>query len=247
MKASAIEFRLRVVIIAGIVTLGYWAPWIEAWGIGRRNSLLEGLALELSRLGLLPFMAAVPVVIVLAALIAAKAVFLRVWGTAYLGTFKVNHGQMKAGAVLADGPYRYMRNPLYLGTWCMVAAMAFLMPVSGALFALVLITVFQTRLILAEEAFLSVQLGECYRAYLRDVPRLFPHLHTRLLSTGRKPHWLRAVLAEICPIGVFLTLACLSWSYNNGLMVRAIVVSFGVSLVVRAFLTENMQQTTLPE
>lgn len=247
MKASAIEFRLRVVIIAAIVTLGYWAPWIEAWGIGRRNALLEVLALELSRLGLLPFTAAVPVVIVLAALIAAKAVFLRVWATAYMGSFTVNHGQMKAGAVLADGPYRYMRNPLYAGTWCMVAAMAFLMPVSGALFTIVLLTVFQARLILAEEAFLSVQLGECYRAYLHDVPRLFPRLRTRLPSTGREPHWLRAVLAEINPIGVFVTMACLSWSYNNGLMVRAIIVSFGLSLVVRALLPEDMQKPTLPE
>jgi len=241
MKASAIEYRLRVYIIATIVTLGYWAPWIEAWGIGRRNSLLEWLALELSRLGLLPFVAAVPAVIVVAALIAAKAVALRVWGTAYLGTFTVNHGQMKAGAVLADGPYRYMRNPLYLGTWCMVAAMAFLMPVSGALFAIVLLTFFQARLILAEEAFLSVQLGECYRAYLRDVPRLIPRLHTRLPSTGREPHWFRAVLAELCPIGVFLTLACLSWSYNNSLMVRAIIVSFGISLVARALLPVTRQ------
>jgi protein-S-isoprenylcysteine O-methyltransferase Ste14 len=247
MKATAIEFRLRVLIIAVLVTLGYWAPWIEAWGIGRRNALLEGMALELSRLGLLPFTAAVPVVIVLAALIAAKAVFLRVWATAYMGTFTVNHGQMKAGAVLADGPYRYMRNPLYAGTWCMVAAMAFLMPVSGALFTMVLLTFFQARLILAEEAFLSVQLGECYRAYLRTVPRLFPRLRTRLPSTGRKPHWLRAVLAEINPIGVFVTLACLSWSYNNGLMVRAIIVSFGLSLVVRALLPVGSQEPGSPE
>jgi protein-S-isoprenylcysteine O-methyltransferase Ste14 len=247
MKASAIEFRLRMVIIAVLVTLGYWAPWIEGWGIGRRTPLLEGLALELSRLGLLPFAAAVPVVLVLAALIAAKAVVLRVWGTACLGTFTVSHGQMKAEAIVADGPYRLVRNPLYLGTWCMVAAMAFLMPVSGALFAVVLITVFQARLILAEEAFLTARLGEPYLAYQRAVPRLFPHLHTRLPYTGRKPHWLRAVLAELCPIGVFITLACLSWSYNNSLMVRAIIVSFGLSLVARALLPENMQQPTLPE
>lgn len=247
MKASAIEFRLRVYIIATVVTLGFWAPWIEAWGIGRRNAVLEVLALELSRLGVLPFTAAVPVVIVVAALIAAKAVVLRVWGTAYLGTFTVNHGKMKAGAVLADGPYRYMRNPLYAGTWCMVGAMAFLMPVSGALFTMVLLTVFQARLILAEEAFLSVQLGECYRAYLHDVPRLFPRLRTRLPSTGRQPHWLRAVLAEINPIGVFVTMACLSWSYNNGLMVRAIIVSFGLSLVVRALLPVTKQDPNLPE
>jgi protein-S-isoprenylcysteine O-methyltransferase Ste14 len=236
MKASAIEFRLRVVIVAVLVTLGYWAPWIGAWGIGSRNALLEGLALELSRLGLLPFTAAVPVVLVVAALIAAKAVFLRVWATAYMGTFTVNHGQMKAGAVLADGPYRYMRNPLYLGSWCMFAAMSLLMPVTGAVFTMAVLTVFLLRLILGEEAFLSSQLGEPYRAYLCAVPRLFPRLRPSLSSTGARPRWLIGVLAEITPIGVFVTLAFLSWSYDNLLMERAILVSFGVSLVVRALL-----------
>jgi protein-S-isoprenylcysteine O-methyltransferase Ste14 len=247
MKASHLEYRFRLLIIAAIITLGFWAPWIEAWGIGRRNSLLEVLALELSRLGLLPFLRAVPAVIVVAALIAAKAVVLRVWGTACLGTATVNHGQMKASAVVADGPYRYVRNPLYLGTWSMAAAMAFLMPVTGALFAMVLLAVFQARLILAEEAFLTAQLGEPYLAYQRAVPRLFPRLRAALPPSGRKPHWVRAVLAEICPIGVFITLAFLSWSYNNNLMVRAIIVSFGLSLVTRALLPVTKQDPNLPE
>jgi protein-S-isoprenylcysteine O-methyltransferase Ste14 len=246
MKATAIEYRLRVAIIAAIVTLGFWAPWIDLWGpwlgIARRISLLGWLAQELSRLGPLAFAQAAAAVVVVAALIAAKGVFLRVWGTAYLGTFTVNHAQMKAGAVLADGPYRFVRNPLYLGTWCMVAAMAFIMPASGALFTMVLLTLFQLRLILAEEAFLTVQLGDCYRAYLRTVPRLFPHLRTPMPSTGRQPNWGQAVLAEINPIGVFLTLACLSWSFDNELMVRAIVVSFGVSLVVRALFAGNASE-----
>jgi hypothetical protein len=54
------------------------------------------------------------------------------------------------------------------------------------------------------------------------------------MPTGRKPHWLHALLAEINPIGIFLILAAMSWSYDNRLMIRAIIVSFGISLVVRA-------------
>ena len=60
MGASAIEFRLRMVINAAIIILGFWAPWIDAWHIGRRMSLLEWLALELSRLGLTSFANATP-------------------------------------------------------------------------------------------------------------------------------------------------------------------------------------------
>lgn len=230
-----------------VICLGFWAPWIEAFGlhagIARRISLLEWFALEISRLGLLRFTVAAPAVIVLAALVAAAAAVLRVWGTAYLGPGIVQHRHMQAAAVLAGGPYRYVRNPLYIGTWCMVAAMAFIMPPTGALFVMVVLTVFLLRLIFAEEAFLAGQLGEPYRAYLRAVPRLFPRLRTILPPTAQKPRWLRSMISELNPIGVFVTLAVFSWSYNNRLMIRAILVSFGVSLLARALIPGIRQES----
>jgi protein-S-isoprenylcysteine O-methyltransferase Ste14 len=236
MGATKIEFRLRMAILVSAIFLGFYAPWIELWGIGTRISLLEWLALQLSRTGLVSFAVATPVVIVLASFIAAVGMVLRVWGTAYLGYGTVHHSQMQAGAVMADGPYRYLRNPLYVGGWFMMAAMAFLMPPTGALFAMTLVTVIFLRLILGEEAFLSNQLGEPYREYLRTVPRLFPSLRPALPPAGHKPHWLTSIASELNPIGVFLTLAVLSWSYNNWLMIQGILVSLGASLVVRAFM-----------
>jgi hypothetical protein len=41
MKASAIEFRLRMLIMVAIVVLGFYAPWIEWWGLGTRRPLIE--------------------------------------------------------------------------------------------------------------------------------------------------------------------------------------------------------------
>ena len=236
MRARAIEFRLRMAINAAIIILGFWAPWIEKWGIGSRVSLLEWLALELTRSGSMPFHLATPAVIIAGASIAAIGAMLRVWGTAYLGSTIVQSANMRAESVMADGPYRFVRNPLYLGLWCMVAALAFMMPPTGALFAIVLLTLFLLRLIFGEEAFLSQQLGEPYRAYLASVPRLIPRLRTSVARSGSKPDWMRGVLAEILPIGVFFTLAILSWSYDNRLMGRAILVTFGISLVIRALL-----------
>jgi protein-S-isoprenylcysteine O-methyltransferase Ste14 len=236
MGATKLEFRLRMVILVIVITLGFYAPWIELLGIGARITLLEWLALQLSRTGLMPFAVATPVVIVLASLIAAVGMVFRVWGTAYLGYGTVHHAQMQAGAVMADGPYRYLRNPLYVGGWFMMAAMAFLMPPTGALFSMTLVTIFFLRLILGEEAFLSNQLGEPYREYLRTVPRLFPSLRPALPPAGHKPHWLTSIISELNPIGVFLTFAVLSWSYNHWLMIQGILVSLGASLVVRAFM-----------
>lgn len=233
MRASALEFRLRMIINTAIILLGFWAPWQETTN---RRPLLEWLPLELSRLGLLSFSAAVPAVIVLASVFAALAVLLRVWGTAYLGPATVHSLSMKAGVVVADGPYRMVRNPLYLGLWCMVVALAFLMPPMGALCALVLITFFLIRLTLGEESFLAESLGEPYQAYLRAVPRFLPRLRSHLPSSGARPQWIRAVLAELTPIGIFVAIAGLSWTYNGSIMVRAILISFGASLIVRALM-----------
>ena len=244
MGASALEFRHRLSINFVIIALGFWSPWIERLGIGQRVTVLEWLALELSRLGVTTFTVATPLVIITGSLIAAFAAVLRIWGTAYLGSATMLSAEMQAKGVTASGPYRYVRNPLYLGTWFMVLAMAFVMPPTGALFAMVLTTVFQLRLILGEEAFLTQKLGEPYQVYLRSVPRLLPRLRTNLPRSDAKPSWGLAALSELTPIGVLMTLAVFSWSYNHWLMLRVIVISFGASLVVRALLPSMPKEPT---
>lgn len=236
MRATAIEFRLRMLINAILIVLGFWAPWIDAFRIGARVSLLEWTALEISRLGVLPFHLATPLVILLATLLAAAGAVFRVWGSAYLGPAVVIHPDMSAEALMAGGPYRLVRNPLYLGLWLMAAALAFLMPPTGALFTMVLLTFFLMRLILGEEAFLVAQLAEPYRAYLQAVPRLFPRLRSSLPRSSGEGRWLQAIFSELTPIGVFVSIAVLSWSYDSRLIERAILVSFGASLVVRALM-----------
>lgn len=239
MLASAIEFRLRMLIQIVIVAVGYWAPWIKwinAWDLGKRVSTLEWLALELSRGGLMSFASATPMVIVLASLIAGLGMVLRVWGTAHLGYATVHHGEMQAGTVMTAGPYRYLRNPLYLGGWFMMIGVSMLMPPTGALFTIVLIGVFYLRLILGEEAYLAGKLGEPYQQYQRSVPRLFPRLPANLPKGEAKPRWMAAIFTEINPIGIFITLAFLSWSYDNGLMVKAVVITFLISMLERGLI-----------
>jgi protein-S-isoprenylcysteine O-methyltransferase Ste14 len=247
MGATRIEFRLRMAIMAVLITLGYWAPWIKGWGIGTRMPLMMGLAIELSRLGLLSFAVATRLMMILAALIAAKGMVFRLWGSAYLEPATVLHGQMKAGTLIVGGPYRHVRNPLYIGLWSMTAAMAFLMPLTGAILILIAVPLFLLRLTLGEEAFLTGELGAPYQDYLRAVPRLVPRLRSSLPPTSRKPQWLRAVLSELSPIGVFITFSVFSWSYDLRLMVKAIIVSFGVSLVARGFVLDARQQATPEE
>lgn len=244
MKASAIEFKLRMLIMVAIIVVGFWSPWLALPGTtivgwGARTPLLEWLALEVSRAGLLTFTTAAPISIVLGAVLAALGVVFRLWGAAYLNYGTIHHPEMQAGAVVAGGPYRYVRNPLYIGSWFTIAAICFLMPPTGALFTIVLLTLFLLRLILAEENFLQAAIGEPYREYAGAVPRLFPLLRTNLPAAHQHTHWLLALLTELNPIGVFVTLGILSWSYDHLLMLKAIVVSFGISLVIRALMPQG--------
>ena len=227
-----------MLFVLAITALGFWAPWIRLLGIGSRGSLLEWLALQLSRLGIVSFTVAAPVVIVIGVLIAGAGAALRVCGTAYLGSEIVKHQNMQAASVMADGPYRYLRNPLYLGLWLCCVATAFLMPPTGALASVVLLGIFIYRLTLGEEAFLTPKLGDSYQAYLRSVPRLIPKLRTTIPSASISPRWGQALVYEIYPIGIFLILACVSWSYNNRLLEQALLVAFGLALIGRALLPQ---------
>ena len=236
MKATAIEFRLRMIIQIVIVAVAMWAPWVQPWNIKLRISTLEWLALEMGRSGIVTFAVAVPVVIVLGALLAALGALLRVWGAAYLGYDVVHHSQMQAGGVMAAGPYRYVRNPLYLGGWFMMAAISLLFTPSGALFMLVLIGFFYVRLVLGEEAFLAAKLGEPYQQYLRAVPRFVPRFRAGIPAVVAHPRWITAILAETTAVGTLITMAVVPWTYDNIAALEGVLISFVISLIVRGLM-----------
>ena len=220
-----------------IVAIAILAPWdTTPWNLKLRTSTLEWLAIEIGRMGVVSFSVAVPVVIILGALFGALAVWLRVWGAAYLGYHVVHHEQMQAGGVMAAGPYRYMRNPLYLGGWFMMAAISLLITPSGALFMVVLTALFYLRLILVEEAFLAAKLGEPNQQNLRAVPRIMPRFRAAISAAEAQPHWLMAIFTEIMPIGVFITMAVVPWRYDNIATLNAILICLVASLIVRGLM-----------
>lgn len=236
-KATAIEFRLRMMIQIVIAFVAVWAPWVKPWDLKLRMATLEWLALEIGRSGLTTFASAVPVVIVFGILLAAAGAWLRVWGAAYLGYDVVHHERMQAGTVMAAGPYRYVRNPLYLGGWFMMAAISLLLTPSGALFLVVLTALFYLRLILGEEVFLAAKLGEPYGEYLRAVPRIVPRLRAGVpVAAGAKAHWLVALLTEVMAVGTLIAMAVAPWSYDNTVALLSILVCFMASMIVRGLM-----------
>jgi hypothetical protein len=169
---------------------------------------------------------------------------MRIWGTAYLGTSVVHDGAMRGSEVVAAGPYRYVRNPLYLGTFIFSIAVSILMPPTGAIFFLVAQAIFYLRLILGEEAYLAAQQGETYLAYKQKVPRLLRSLRARVAASNVQPRWTTSILAESYYVAFTVCFAILAWRYNAYLLTKCLVICFGASLVVRAMIPQKASEST---
>ena len=86
-----------------------------------------------------------------------------------------SRGRIESFSVV--GPYRYVRNPLYLGVVVLVAGLGLLDQSPLLLtWALVLVGWFWFLLIPFEEKELQVLFGERFSRYRREVPRLLPHV-----------------------------------------------------------------------
>ena len=248
-KASALEFRLRYWLHAVVYALGFWAPWnywlhtdptganAHTWGI---------LAANMAEAGWMRIDAAFNLLLVIAIVVALAGAALRTWGGAYLGEDVVQDGAMRtttsptpfAGeavrGVLTDGPFRRMRNPLYVGTFLHTLALALLMPRSGAIFTIAVIGLMQVRLILGEEDFLAATVGQPYEAYRKLVPRIVPALRAKVAASGRAPRWGQAFIGEAYMWIVALAFCFAGWRYNAVLLLQWVVVAFGIALVLRA-------------
>jgi protein-S-isoprenylcysteine O-methyltransferase Ste14 len=237
-----LEFRLRYLVHGAIYVLGFTAPWNYLLNQGASSAefwsgkaMWLPAALEIERAGWMSLTEASDLLLGLGIFFALAGAGLRTWGAAYLGTAVVKDAGMHGDALVADGPYRHLRNPLYVGTFLHTFALALLMPVSGAMFAVIAIGAEQLRLIGGEEAFLKGKLGQRYLDYKARVPSLWPALRARVAASGARPAWGMAVLGEVYFWGVAVAFASVGMRYNALLVTQGVLVALGVGLVARAF------------
>src|SRR5690242_4467275 len=106
MRASDFEFRNRFWIFG----LLYFAGFIPYWF--RDKNALE---VVLNAIGPAITIRDEHIAFALTSLFMFAAAALRTWATAYLSTEVMKHSELQSASLVADGPYRYTRNPLYLG------------------------------------------------------------------------------------------------------------------------------------
>ena len=108
-----------------------------------------------------------------AALTSAAASFLRIWSGSVLTSRRMMSFKVKADALCAAGPYRLVRNPIYLADLMAFGGFVLVLPPVGALLP-VLLYLHYVQLIRYEESSLRRQFGETFRGYEAGLPRLLP-------------------------------------------------------------------------
>jgi protein-S-isoprenylcysteine O-methyltransferase Ste14 len=150
-----------------------------------------------------------------AVLLVGAAAAIRTWATAYLGSDVVFDLKLHAASLVADGPYRWVRNPLYLGSLLLSIGLGFLASRLGFLILVAGGAVRILRLVGREEENLEQQQGERFREFTRSVPRLLPSIFPRIPAAGLNPHWGQAFRAEAFMWGFFLTMIAFTITLRN--------------------------------
>jgi protein-S-isoprenylcysteine O-methyltransferase Ste14 len=136
------------------------------------------------------------ILIAVGALLVFLAAAIRTWGAAYLRTDVVHDTAQHSEALVADGPFRYVRNPLYFANLPMAAGIGVLASRSGFVLLVLANWIFVYRLIFREEKALQENQGGSYLAYCRSVPRFWPTLKPKVPSGNLAPQWGQAFAGE---------------------------------------------------
>jgi protein-S-isoprenylcysteine O-methyltransferase Ste14 len=217
MRASDFEFRNRFWIIAALSFAAFGCNFFDHLTAAQR---FARLIRQDTRLG-------VQLVFGIGALLALLAAWIRTWASAYLHSSVVKDGDIHTDRLVADGPYRHLRNPLYLGTLLLGISFGLIASTTGFFVLVVGLTVFVSRLIAREEAELESVQGAAYRRYVRAVPALVPAFEPRVDASGARAQWRQAFFGE-----------AMMWLFGLGCAVFAITLNQWVlyAFVVAGFI-----------
>ena len=193
-QASEREFQQRFWIIGGIIWAGFLAYFFDH--VNAADALTR-LILRTHDESSATFGHVITALFALGTLIVAIGALIRSWAESYLHSSIVHDAALHGEQLVADGPYRRVRNPLYLGNLFLAIGLGFLASRVGFFIISIGMLIIVYRLILREETTLLHSQGEGYRRYFAAVPRLWPALTPRVPAAGAKPNWLDGFTGEL--------------------------------------------------
>ena len=115
------------------------------------------------------------IVILIGAITALLGFALRLWGSSYLGRNSVWSTTPRTQLLIENGPFAWVRNPLYLGNFFVVLGFAPGVAPLGILGAILALGVTQRWAIRHEEQEMLTKFGTRFVAYMNAVPRWLPN------------------------------------------------------------------------
>lgn len=206
MQATAFEFKYRALLFGVLffVSFAFYAVDSQNVTAAFANSLEHRYGWDARVIARL--------LLAGATLLVGAAALMRTWASAYLTANVVYAAEIKTAALVADGPYRYVRNPLYFGNLVMSVGMGAMMSRPGFVFCVLAMFVFCYRLILREEGELQAAQTGNFSEYVRAVPRLWPATRPRIRASSQSADWAAGFKVE-------------SWCWGFALAVGAFAVT----------------------
>ena len=222
MRATNWEFKNRAMLFGLIFSFSFSAYYLDAQNsvAALANWIGAARGIDANLVARLLF--------ALATCLLVAAAFMRTWASSYLQASVVYASEVKTASLVADGPYRHVRNPLYFGNVLLAIGMGAMMSRIGFFMAIVAMLVFCYRLILREESDLQASQGTQYDLYRKSVPRLWPALRPRTDSAGGQPSWSEGFKAEFWCWGFAISVAAFAVTLNT----TAFYVILGASVLL---------------
>ncbi|HTU35160.1 MAG TPA: isoprenylcysteine carboxylmethyltransferase family protein [Candidatus Acidoferrum sp.] len=173
------------------------------------------------------------------ALLLGIAAAIRTWAAAYLQSDVVHDTVLHTERIVADGPYRHVRNPLYIGTFLLTVGLGLLASRTGFAVLVVGGAIRIRRLIGREELQLEKEQGERYREFCRLVPRLFPSLRARIPAAGIAPRWGQAFWGEAFMWGFSVTMVAFTITLQSAVAKILALTTLALWLVQRLTWSER--------
>lgn len=225
--ASPWWYRRRGSVIGAIYGLGFFLAFL----IGGSDAE----PVSVSWAGLIPGGHGTPIILWCGVASGLIAWFWRAWGTAYLKSDVVFAAEAQNDKLVVAGPFRYVRNPLYLGNMFLAFAAAILAPPFG--FAIILLgnAAFVVMLANHEARLMAQRYGSVYEAFRSAVPPFVPRLTPASVpgSVSVAPVWRPALLGEAFCLTFAIALVPLAVFADDGL--PAFWTIFGLTFVVFGF------------
>jgi protein-S-isoprenylcysteine O-methyltransferase Ste14 len=171
--------------------------WIRAgrWLFKRRSWLPWPLLIPIV---LLPPSSPAPAQVGTGLALIAIGELIRLWAVRHIGVISRTRAE-RLGPLVVSGPFRFVRNPLYIGNVALWAGFGIAagLPRTTILFVALILVEYHA-IVRWEERLLEERLGESYRVYARRVPRWIPRW-PRAEDLGAAPArfaWRDAIFSE---------------------------------------------------